>query len=300
MLWFALALLGALCQATYGLLVKVLLRTIPPYSLAGISFLAGSALLFLVSVSSGIPPLGPGLLPAVTITVIINFIATILFYRALATTDLSLCIPMLAFTPVFLILTSFLILGELPTPAGAADILLVTSGAYLLNLEYGKSMSEACLAPFRTLMNKKGVQVMLFVAFLYSISVNYDKQVVMESDPIFGSALILLLLGISFLALTILSGMKGGVSGSTTGSSLLSFRQILIFAILGLILAFEAISINTAYTMAIVPYVITVKRLAIFFSVLFGGLLLAERQLAGRLVGAGVMIAGTMVIGVWG
>jgi hypothetical protein len=62
----------------------------------------------------------------------------------------------------------------------------------------------------------------------------------------------------------------------------------------------EVIAINTAYTMAIVPYVITVKRLAIFFSVLAGGLLLAERQLGGRITGAAVMIAGVAVIALWG
>ena len=52
--------------------------------------------------------------------------------------------------------------------------------------------------------------------------------------------------------------------------------------------------------MAIVPYVITIKRLAIFFSVLFGGLLLHERHISTRLTGAVVMIAGAIVIGVWG
>jgi len=60
------------------------------------------------------------------------------------------------------------------------------------------------------------------------------------------------------------------------------------------------IAINTAYTMAIVPYVITVKRLAIFFSVLAGGLLLAERQLGGRITGAAVMIAVVAVIALGG
>ena len=45
--------------------------------------------------------------------------AFILYIRALKESPLSLTIPFLAFTPVFLIVTSFLILGELPDKSGA-------------------------------------------------------------------------------------------------------------------------------------------------------------------------------------
>ena len=307
MFWFALALLGALSQAAYSFAVKVLLHRVPPWPLAGFSFLSGSLILFAVSLISGIPATGPGFFQAVAVTVAINIVATILFYRALGTTDLSLCVPMLAFTPVFLILTSFLILGELPSPAGAAGILLVAAGAYLLNLAYRDGWPVSLTAPFLSLRHDRGIQAMLLVAFLYSISVNYDKRVVEESDPVFGSAIVLLLLGTAFLVLAALT-VKGRVpGGSLPGVPLLPGIQqerpllrSLMFPAIGLVLAIELIAINTAYTMAIVPYVITVKRLAIFFSVLAGGLLLGERQLGGRIIGAVVMIAGAVVIAFWG
>jgi drug/metabolite transporter (DMT)-like permease len=296
--WFILALAGAFCQALYNLSIKVLLRTIRPYQLAGYSFLSGSVVLFFISLFHGIPILDPGFLSAVAVTVGINIIATILFYRALSTTDLSLCTPMLAFTPVFLILTSFLILGEIPSFAGMVGILLVAAGAYLLNLEYKDGRPSSLKTPLRMLAHHRGVQAMLLVAFLFSISVNYDKKVVETSDPLFGSAIVLLLLGTTFLLCDIWSGKR--VSGSMKERPRGSGKQYWFFPAIGLILAFEGITINVAYTMEIVPYVISVKRLAIFFSVLFGGLLLAERQLAGRMIGAVVMIAGTVVIGIWG
>ncbi|HIH27329.1 MAG TPA: DMT family transporter, partial [Methanoregulaceae archaeon] len=210
MFWFAFALAGALSQAGYNLAVKVLLRTVRPFPLAGFSFLSGSLVLFAISFITGIPDTGPGLLPAVAVTVAINIGATVLFYRALVTTDLSLSVPMLAFTPVFLILTSFLILGELPSPAGAAGILLVATGAYLLNLEYRDGSPCSLTGPFLRLRRDRGIQAMLLVSFLYSISVNYDKRVVEESDPVFGSAIVLLLLGAAFLILAALQG-NGGV-----------------------------------------------------------------------------------------
>ncbi len=307
MFWFPLALLGAVSQATYSLFVKVFLRWISPFYLAGYSFLAASLILFPVVFFSGIPPLGEGLVPAAVATVTINTVATILFYRALSTSDLSLCVPILAFTPVFLILTSFLILGEIPSPAGTAGILLVTIGALLLTQQSGQGQSASLLTPFRTLRHDQGVRFMLIVAFLYSLSVNYDKEVVINSSPLFASAFILFLLGIVFLLIAFLMRTKSSSAARESGRpdpapAPLPFTcsPVFIYGAVGLILAVEGISINTAYTLAIVPYVITIKRLSIFFSVLFGGLLLHEQHIRGRMSGALIMIAGAVIIGLWG
>jgi len=329
-LWILFALVGALSQATYGMSAKVLLQKVSPYTLAGVSFLSASLGLLCISILWGIPPLGPGLFQAVAVTVSINIVATILFYRALSSTDLSLCVPMLAFTPVFLILTSFLILGELPTIAGTAGILMVAAGAYLLNLEYSGRRPGSLFAPFRRLFRDLGVQSMLLVSFLYSISVNFDKQVVENSNPVFGSVIVFFLLGSVFLIIAIGTGGRSGLfpgngcSGKlvdttdtdyrngpqfsatirrvrrSTGSSLCGIPSWLGCLAVGAVLVFECVSINIAYTMTIVPYVITIKRLAIFFSVLYGGLLLHERQLGGRIFGAVVMIAGAAMIALFG
>jgi drug/metabolite transporter (DMT)-like permease len=307
MLWFPIALLGAISQAAYSLSVKVLLRRIPPFSLAGYSFLAGSLILFSLILLTGFPPLGPGLLPAVAATVAINVVATILFYRALSTTDLSLCIPILAFTPVFLILTSFIILGEIPSLAGAAGIFLVAAGAFLLTQKSGHGQSASLLTPFRTLRHEKGVRLMLLVAFLYSLSVNYDKEVVINSSPIFGSALIFFLLAAIFLLIAVSTGTRGSVAAKdpvepdpVASHPPFPSSPLIIYGAVGMLLAVEGISINTAYTMAIVPYVITIKRMSIFFSVLFGWLLLHEQHIRGRMFGALVMISGAVVIALWG
>ncbi len=307
MIWFPIALLGAISQATYSLSVKVLLQRIPPFFLAGYSFLTASLILFSLILFFGIPPLGPGLLPAVAATVAINVVATILFYRALSTTDLSLCIPILAFTPVFLILTSFIILGEIPTLAGAAGIFLVTAGAFLLTQKSGHGQTASLFTPLLTLRHDQGVRYMIFVAFLYSLSVNYDKEVVLNSSPLFGSALILFLLAIVFLLIAVLTRTRCSfVARDSIGPDPVPsdprfpHSPFFIYGAVGMILAIEGISINTAYTMAIVPYVITIKRMSIFFSVLFGWLLLHEQHIRGRMFGALVMITGAVVIGLWG
>jgi len=306
MLWFFLALLGAISQAIYSLSIKVLQKKIPPFFLAGYSFLAASLIFVPLILVAGIPPLGPGLVPALAVTVTINTVATILFYRALSTTDLSLCVPILAFTPVFLILTSFVILGEIPSPAGTAGIFLIAAGAFLLTFQSGHGRSACLSTPFLTFFHNPGVRSMLFVAFLYSLSVNYDKEVVMNSSPLFGSAVILFLLAIIFLVIAQLTRRKNTltvidpIGPDTVWSDRITRSPFFIYGAVGMILAVEGIAINTAYTLAIVPYVISIKRLSLFFSVLFGGLLLHEQQIRGRMSGAVVMIIGAVIIGLWG
>ena len=307
MFWFLPALIGAVSQAVYSLSVKVLLKKIPPFFLAGYSFLAASLILFPLLLFFGIPPIGPGLFFALAATVTINTVATILFYRALSTTDLSLCVPILAFTPVFLILTSFIMLGEIPTPAGAAGIFLVTAGVFLLTFRSSDGQSACLRSPFLTFLSDPGVRSMLVVAFLYSISVNYDKEVVTNSSPIFASAITLFLLAIIFLLIAVVT-MTTCTSGAQDPKGLdpvvpsLPFlhSSFFLYVTVGMILVVEGISINIAYTMAIVPYVITVKRLSLFFSVLFGGFLLHEQQIRGRMLGALIMIFGAVMIGLWG
>lgn len=55
-----------------------------------------------------------------------------------------------------------------------------------------------------------------------------------------------------------------------------------------------------ALTMAIVPYVIAVKRLSAVFGVLLGAWIFKERGLSERLFGASLMVAGVFFIAVLG
>ncbi|MBR1369709.1 hypothetical protein RJ53_09575 [Methanocalculus chunghsingensis] len=295
MIWFVFALGGALSQAAYATAVKILLRRTDSFLLAGCSFLAASGIMSILSLIVGIPPLGPELFPSIGVTVCINILATILLYHALGSSDISLCMPMLAFTPVFLIGTSFLILGEIPTIAGACGILLVASGAYILTSEGSIARLDRLAAPFHRLTIDRGVLSMLLVAFLFSISVNYDKKVVENSDPLFGSAVVFLLLGAAFLLIALLSKRWGA---AITHASLLA--PLPLFIGVGVILTAEIVLINIAYTMSIVSYVITVKRFAIFFSVLAGIIVFREGLSWGRITGALVMVAGAGMIAIFG
>jgi drug/metabolite transporter (DMT)-like permease len=281
MLWVALALLGAALDAGYYALAKRFLASVENEVLAAGAFLATSALLFLSSAARGVPEVSPGLPQAVLATGTINIIAAYLAFSALRRTDLSLAVPLITFTLVFLAGTSYLVLGELPTAAGMAGILLIVLGAFAIQASPGGSGTP----PGRE--RWKGAGTMLLVAFLYSLSLPFDKAVVLASDAVFGSALVCLFIGGSFAAVAIGRGSYQRIPPGTALAAGLA---------LGLVLAVETVAINSAYTLQIVPYVIAVKRLSILFSVLIGGLAFGEGGLRPRALGALVMLGGVALI----
>lgn len=284
MTWAIFALLGALLSSIYHVSIKRLLKNVDQYVLATGIFFSCASILFFFSVIKGMPEIGSAFYISVLVTVMINIIGVTFCYKAFKITDLSLSIPMLAFTPVFLIFTSFIFLKEVPSVFGGVGMFLIVAGSYILNFNRKRIY---LLEPFKEIFRNKGAFYMLMIAFLYSISVNFDKLVVLNSDPIFGSFTVYLLLGISFLGISLVK--KRGVREV--------YRKNLgKFFLIGLIGASIAIAINIAYTMQIASYVISLKRLSILLSVLCGGLIFREKHIPQRSLAALVMLVGAILI----
>ncbi|MFM9158013.1 MAG: EamA family transporter, partial [Dolichospermum sp.] len=105
--------------------------------------------------------------------------------RALRFGDISLTIPLMGFSPLFLAIASPLILNEFPAKTQLIGILLICFGAYFLNL---KPKENNYLAPLKSLMTTQSSQLMLIVAFLWSLTTSFDKIGAKNSSPLFFSA----------------------------------------------------------------------------------------------------------------
>jgi uncharacterized membrane protein len=66
--------------------------------------------------------------------------------------------------------------------------------------------------------------------------------------------------------------------------------------LIGAFVATEAASVNLAYTLQIVPYVIAIKRLSIIFVVIYGTMVFFEREITKRFAGALLMVGGAIII----
>lgn len=284
-MWFVFAILAAFFQATYFALNKQLLKKINEYTLGAGVFLSSFIVLFIISLFKGFPELNITFLYAVIATGFLNVIAVILSFKSLKTTDVSLAVPLLSFTPAFMILTSFLILRELPNKFGILGIILIVIGSYILNFESLKLRD--ILAPFKKLFLTKGLFYMLIVAFIFALSTNYDKLAVVNSDPIFGSAIVCLFIAV---LLIIINFFRKTNFFNEYKKSFLKFTSV------GFVNALAIFAVNSALILQIAPYVTSVKRVSVLFGVIYGFLLFKEKNIGRRFFGVLFMLAGVALI----
>jgi len=308
MLWALLAIVGAAANAAYYILIKRCIPALNPRVLSAAGFIGGGLLLFALSAIQGFPRIGPDYYSAVIISAILNVAGLNLIFAALAESDLSLSMPMLSFTPAFLIATSYVVLHEAPSPSGAVGIIVIVCGSYVLNIS---AAHEHYLDPVRSMLRNRGSWYMLIVAFLFAVSINYDKIALLNSDPVFGMAFTLGLIGAAFVvALSVPLLFRRGRRArrdaapqfpvrphpDSTGKAAGLRSYILPAALVAVFAAAESVSINLAYTLQIVPYVISLKRLGILFMVLYGTIVCREDELAARFAGAALMVGGAVII----
>jgi drug/metabolite transporter (DMT)-like permease len=304
MFWVILAVIGAVANAAYYIVIKNHITSRDPRLLTALGFFFAGILLLGISGAQGFPAIGQAYYGAVVASGILNIIGLSLIFSAMKSSDLSLSMPMLSFTPVFLIGTSYLLLHELPSAAGIIGICIIVSGSYVLNIS---AEHEHFLDPVRSMMQNRGSWYMLIVAFLFAISINYDKIAMLSSDPVFGMAFTLLIISSAFALISVFTGkiagkypVKGALSSTIPGrvpAPAFSLQPYLVPAFLaGFFVAAECVSINIAYTLQIAPYVIAIKRLSIIFMVLYGTIVCSENELRTRFMGAALMVGGAVII----
>ncbi len=212
--------------------------------------------------------------------------------KALKSSDLSITVPMLTFTPLFLLITSPVMVGEFPGIFGLIGIFLIVTGSYLLNINHNKkSLSQGYrnryLAPFKALLKEKGPRLMLVVAFIWSITSNIDKIGLQNSSPLFWVIAVDIYVALLMLPLCTFRRNR------KTAQIRANWRALLTLGLFG---GLTAVCQMTAISLTLVAYVISIKRTSAIGGVLFGYLIFKEKGIRARLVGAIVMVFGVLFI----
>jgi drug/metabolite transporter (DMT)-like permease len=237
----------------------------------------------------GLPPVfWAWIAPAIPL----ELLAMILYVRAIHDSPLGLTLPYLAFTPVLVTLTGWLLLDERVTGTGLAGILLVVAGAYLLNIEHLRiGQWRSLLAPFTAIVHERGSRRMLMVATIYSITAVLGKGALQYMPPLGFSALYFLLTGAFTVALfAARKPQRLTILWRRPGASLL----------VGGLMTVMIVSHFAALDQVEVAYMIAVKRTSLLFAMLYGAWLFAERRLGQRLLAGSIMVAGVFVLAAWG
>jgi len=282
MSWIVYALITAFSIATADAISKKAMIRSHEYVIAWVR--QGYTLPFLAVVFFfiEIPPLDNTFWLTLLVAVPLDVTAIILYVKAIRLSPLSLTIPFIALSPMFVIITAFVILGELPDISGLFGILLIVIGAYLLNV---RATKHGVLGPIKAIKKERGSVLMIIVALIYSLTSTLGKVAVLHSSPLFFGAFYPFILTIIF---TVIVGYKGHLSGVISRPR--------IFLGIGFFIAMMMLSHFIAISLTDVAYMISVKRLSLLFSVAYGWILFGERNVAERLIGSILMIAGVVSI----
>lgn len=288
MIWFTLALMTALASASQDSWIKHKFSCHSTYEMLGFPMLYSLPLIAVAVFWLTIPPLDTTFWWCFLVSIPLNGVAFFMHMRAIQISPLSLTLPYLSFSPVFMFGTGFLFLGELPNLWGALGVCIIVIGSYVLNIN---PSAYTPLAPFRAFFKEKGSMIMLLVAILYSLAAVIGKKAILHSSVMFFTL-------IFFLALNIITLLFIEITGKGKVAKL--FAKPLQGGVAGVLLFAHLICHGWAISMTKAVYMISVKRMSILFGVIYGGVFFSEKNLFYRLTGAALMILGATVISLKG
>lgn len=231
-----------------------------------------------------IPRLDRHFFVVILILLPLEAVALILYMKAIKISPLSITLPFLALSPIFMIFTSNLILGERLDGFGIMGVVFTALGAYLLHV---RTTKQGIWAPFKAIGRERGSLYMIIVAFLYSITSNLGKMAIQHSSPLFFTATYLPILAVSLFPVLV---------WKNHGKIKQIFSHGTLFSLIGLAIVFATITHFLAVNIAEVPYVISVKRMSLLFGIIYGAVWFKETNIMERLIGGGVMIVGVIIL----
>jgi drug/metabolite transporter (DMT)-like permease len=192
--------------------------------------------------------------------------------------------PYISFTPVFLIVTGYVILGELPAVQKLIGVLLIFIGSIVMHRQL---FYAGWWEPVKAIWRERGCLYMLLVGFINAITNPIDKKLVGMTDAFtqacaFGVGMVVFF--------TILALARGADT-----------RQVIRAAPGWAMLAgtLEAVALlfqlSSHYYIDVV-ITISIKRAGIILTVLLGWLVFKERNIGDKLIAASLMLIGVLII----
>lgn len=234
-----------------------------------------------------LPQLKPQFWLALAVNAPLLVLANYNYVKALELSEMSLSVPLLAFTPIGIMPIAAIWLNEKPTGMGLLGVVLIVVGSFLLNVKKGPTLA---------IIKDKGAPYMLITAFIWSITSVMDKVGIKGclAESAFYQAItwsVTKTIAVS-LTLIILLSIKKRFSLS----SLLRPKLYLTFA--GFFYGIEQITQMWAVSVWDVAYVNAVKRVSIILSTIVGVLKFREKSGIKRILAAAIMVAGIIVISI--
>ncbi|WPL17558.1 EamA-like transporter family protein [Thiorhodovibrio winogradskyi] len=320
--WVWLTLICAAALASADAATKAWLRGMSATRLLLVRFsLSGLMLLPWLLSLPALGSLSPALWGWLAILLPLELSAMALYLIAIRDHPLSLTLPYLAFTPAFVLVIAFFLLGETSTWLGALGVLFIVAGAWLLNAGAAEGKDwRGWLRPLQAILWEPGSRLMLGVALIYAVTASLSKAALTYLEPTQFGALYFALLGALALGIFFVTEVwrtrrpagtfshpaSPGIMpddtlllGSNPSQRVTQLAPWHLAAAVVLVAALNALMVLThflAIEQANVAYMIAVKRTSLLFGLLYGFVCFREPRMRQRLPAAGLMLIGVFLI----
>ncbi len=288
MAWITLSLLTALMVSSHDAWVKKFFSHLSAFDMLAYPLAYSCPMFTAAALLAPMPPLDATFYINFALCLPINGLSLLFYMKAIKISPLSLTIPYLAFSPVFIIGTGFVFLGEMPDFWGVAGIVVTCLGSYILNID---PKSRSFLAPFKAVFKEPGSWIMLIVSLLFAFSAVIGKKAMLHSSPVFFTMSFFAVH--NFVIVVLLLALGTVKTGNLREAPMKG-------AAAGLLLFFHALFHGWAVVLTKTAYMISMKRLSVLFSIIYGGLLFKEDNLLIRFTGAAFMVMGAVMISLKG
>ncbi|MEK9160639.1 MAG: EamA family transporter [Patescibacteria group bacterium] len=297
------SLITALCKAGSDVVYKWVSKSVPHddvltlmlrlvEALLAIAILLIGGLLFSGSLVLPVAFLNPVFWSISIASAVLSGLGLFFTFKALRTSDVSLVSPMTQLTPLILLVTSPIMIGESLTTAGVLGVVGIVFGSYAMSLGSKDNTSANPFRSFARLFSDRGVQFALLASLLYGFSSNLDKMGVLATSPVWWIAIQALMMSLPVYLWMRFSSLRSHL--------VLTRRQFSYSILPGITSGTGSIVQMIAISIWPVPYVIAVKRLSALVSVVSGAVLFKEENFFWRLIGALIMVLSTIAIILYG
>ncbi len=283
-MWLSFALASALFLAARRVYEKRLTSTFGNFSLSFVSLAFSLPFLLALWIFLPIPQDFAALpwrfwWPLLIIWFVLYPVQNYFLYRSLREGELSEVTPVSTLLPVFNIVTSFLIIGESPTPLGFLGIGATVVATYLLltHTKEGQGLTY-----------NRPVLFMLYTVFCTALGSTLDKVAIEASTPAFYSFVNVLGASAVFLVLAYMYD---------EGRELKQIKGMFwMLCILGVALALGFASAMFAFSYGPTSYVLAVRSGGFLLAALWGLVFLKESLSNKKIVAIALFVLGTIAL----
>ena len=261
-------------SATYGLLMLACLAFWPQLRFAG---------------------LPAGFWQSILLTSLFAMVGNVFLVRAMHIGDLSVLGPINAYKSVVGLLFGIILLGEIPGWWGLAGVLLIIAGSYVVLIDKRQASNSSPESAKIGVFQRPEVKLRLAALVFSAVDGVFLKKAILLSSPTiaffywcvigFGFTLV-------WIGLTMRSTFREQMA--------LVLSQKITYLALCISVGITQLASNVALASMPVGYALALFQTSALVSVLFGYHFFSEQGILRKLIGAGIMVAGAMLITILG